>query len=809
MPLLHHDWETHRKRVFLTRSGRLSVALRSAVGLIVLSIFSLALAQTPPGPEASPTAKASPEPTPIPLTGVLSEMQSTMTTLEEIDASAARVQSNTDAIATKLSQLTGEMNPRLAEDSKLLTTSPSLDILYPIKLTWQDFARNLNALARDLTQHATSLEQELVDLSRLAKTWRTTLEFAKQSNAPLQSAVDSIEQRRQALEASRARVLSLLGEISAEEMRTRRTLSSVEQSQIRALRDLLVRDSPPIWRLRAGLRQEWQNRSGESFASQLKAAAAFSRRLPFCFLIHASLLVVIAWILQKMRHGIRELARDKPDLQRALPILDLPVSTAFVLTVLGSPLIYPQAPRLLQAFLGTVALIPTVAILGRLLDRSSSPILYWLVIMYFVDQLRVLVVVLPELARFLFLAQMFGGSVFLFWLLRSRLLKTTVAGASTRLVKAMRAIAIIGLVFLPAAALANILGYVDLGHLIGMIFLRSVYIAALLYTLIRIIEGLIIVALEMQPLASLRVVTLHREMLKQRTSRVLEFLAVLFWLNFMLGFFGLTTPTMTGLRAALTASLTIGSLSISLGGILAFIIAIWASLLVSRFVRFVLEEDVYSHLVLERGIPYAISTMLHYAILLVGFFLALGALGIDLTKITILAGAFSVGIGFGLQNVINNFVSGLILLFERPIKIGDIIEVSGNTGEVRQIGIRASIIRTKDGSEVIVPNGLLISGQVTNWTLSDRGRAVEVSVSVAPTADPHQVTELLRSIAVDHPDVAKDPPPQVHVTGVSATAAAFQLRVWTERNEAWAQVRSDLSVAINQALAREKILMAQ
>jgi potassium efflux system protein len=774
-----------------------------------LSIFSLAVAQTPPGPQASPTAKASPEPTPIPLTGVLSEMQSTMTTLEEIDASAARVQSNTDAIATKLSQLTGEMNPRLAEDSKLLTTSPSLDILYPIKLTWQDFARNLNALARDLTQHATSLEQELVDLSRLAKTWRTTLEFAKQSNAPLQSAVDSIEQRRQALEASRARVLSLLGEISAEEMRTRRTLSSVEQSQIRALRDLLVRDSPPIWRLRAGLRQEWQNRSGESFASQLKAAAAFSRRLPFCFLIHASLLVVIAWILQKMRHGIRELARDKPDLQRALPILDLPVSTAFVLTVLGSPLIYPQAPRLLQAFLGTVALIPTVAILGRLLDRSSSPILYWLVIMYFVDQLRVLVVVLPELARFLFLAQMFGGSVFLFWLLRSRLLKTTVAGASTRLVKAMRAIAIIGLVFLPAAALANILGYVDLGHLIGMIFLRSVYIAALLYTLIRIIEGLIIVALEMQPLASLRVVTLHREMLKQRTSRVLEFLAVLFWLNFMLGFFGLTTPTMTGLRAALTASLTIGSLSISLGGILAFIIAIWASLLVSRFVRFVLEEDVYSHLVLERGIPYAISTMLHYAILLVGFFLALGALGIDLTKITILAGAFSVGIGFGLQNVINNFVSGLILLFERPIKIGDIIEVSGNTGEVRQIGIRASIIRTKDGSEVIVPNGLLISGQVTNWTLSDRGRAVEVSVSVAPTADPHQVTELLRSIAVDHPDVAKDPPPQVHVTGVSATAAAFQLRVWTERNEAWAQVRSDLSVAINQALAREKILMAQ
>jgi potassium-dependent mechanosensitive channel len=789
----------------------LSLALRSAVGIVVFSILSGAVAQNPPGPQASPTVKASPEPTPIPLTAVVSEMQSTMTTLEEIDASAARVQSNTDAIVTKLSQLTGEIDPRLAEDSKLLTTSPSLDILYRIKLTWQDFGRNLNALARELTQHAASLEQELADLNRLAKIWKTTLDFAKQSNAsaqPLQSAVDSIEQRRQTLEASRARVLTLLGEISNEEMRIRRTLSSVEQSQIQALRDLLVRDSPPIWRLKAGLRQEWQNRSGQSFASQSKAALAFSRRLPFCFLIHASLLVVIAWVLQKMRRRIRELARDKPDLQRALPILDLPISTAFVLTVVGSPLIYPQAPRLLEALLGTLALIPAVAILRRLLDRSSSPILYWLVIMYFVDQLRMLVVSLPELVRFLFLAQMLGGSGFLFWLLKSRLLNTTAAGASTRLVKTMRAIAIIGLVFLPAATLANIFGYVDLGRLIGMIFLRSVYIAALLYTLKRIIEGLIVIALEMQPLASLRVVTLHREILKQRTSTVLEFLAALFWLNFMLGFFGLTTPTMTWLREALTASVTIGSLSVSLGGILAFVIAIWASLLVSRFVRFVLEEDVYGHLALERGIPYAISTMLHYAILLIGFFLALGALGIDLTKITILAGAFSVGIGFGLQNVINNFVSGLILLFERPIKIGDIIEVGGNIGEVRRIGIRASIIRTADGSEVIVPNGLLISGQVTNWTLSDRGRAVEVSITVAPDTDIHRLVELLKSIAAEHPQVAEKPPPQVHVTSVTASAVTVQLRVWTERNEAWAQVRSDLSVDINQALTREKILMA-
>ena len=231
----------------------------------------------------------------------------------------------------------------------------------------------------------------------------------------------------------------------------------------------------------------------------------------------------------------------------------------------------------------------------------------------------------------------------------------------------------------------------------------------------------------------------------------------------MLGFFGLLTPLITTASAALNANIGIGSLSVSLGGILAFLIAIWASFLISKFLRFLLEEDVYQYFLLAGGVPHAISTLLHYLILLVGFFIALGALGIDLTKITILAGAFSVGIGFGLQNVINNFVSGLILLFERPIKIGDVIEVGGKLGEVRRIGIRASVIRAADGSEVIVPNGSLISNQVTNWTLSDRGRAVDISVSVAGGSNVARVKELLKSTAAANPDVVKKPAPQVYV----------------------------------------------
>ena len=458
--------------------------------------------------------------------------------------------------------------------------------------------------------------------------------------------------------------------------------------------------------------------------------------------------------------------------------------------------------------MGAVTLIPTAVILRRLLERHSYPILNAIVIMYFVGQLRILAASLPVLARFIFLGQVLGASVFLVWVLRSWRLPAEAAETHGRVWRTIRAIAKIGLIILPAAFLANIFGYVNLGNLLGIIFLRSVYIAAMLYTAIRIIEGLIIIALQVRPLGSLRVISLHRPMIQRRTCRVLEFLAFLFWLNVLLSFFGLRTPLIATIEAALNANLAIGSFSITLGHILAFLITVWASFLVSKFLRFLLEEDVYHHLHLARGIPYAISTMLHYVILLVGFFVALGALGIDLTKVTILAGAFTVGIGFGLQNVINNFVSGLILLFERPIKVGDVIEVGGNVGEVSRIGIRASVIRTADGSEVIVPNGSLISSQVTNWTFSDRQRAVEVSVNVAGGADPQRVVELLKSTAAAHPGVAKEPSPQVYVTNFSAGAVTFQLRAWTDRHEDWAQLRSDLSVAVNDALAREKIAIA-
>ena len=151
-------------------------------------------------------------------------------------------------------------------------------------------------------------------------------------------------------------------------------------------------------------------------------------------------------------------------------------------------------------------------------------------------------------------------------------------------------------------------------------------------------------------------------MFQRRIGAVVELLALIYWLSLTLNFFGLRTPLIRATAEGLRANLAIGSLSISLQQVFVFLVSVLAAFALSRFLRFLLEEDIYYHWHLARGIPQAISTMVHYALLLLGFFVGLAVLGVDLTKVTILAGAFTVGVGFGLQTVINNFVCGLILL---------------------------------------------------------------------------------------------------------------------------------------------------
>jgi len=180
----------------------------------------------------------------------------------------------------------------------------------------------------------------------------------------------------------------------------------------------------------------------------------------------------------------------------------------------------------------------------------------------------------------------------------------------------------------------------------------------------------------------------------------------------------------------------------------------------------------------------------------------------DFTRFTIIAGALSVGIGFGLQNVVNNFVSGLILLFERPIKRGDWISVGGTEGYVERISVRSTVVRTFDGADVIVPNSEFISSQVTNWMLDDPRGRIRVPVGVAYGSDTALVKKLLLDIAGDHPQIIVDgslPLPWVLFIEFGESSLNFELRCFIRNIDQRPLVSSELNFAIDAAFRKHKI----
>ena len=172
----------------------------------------------------------------------------------------------------------------------------------------------------------------------------------------------------------------------------------------------------------------------------------------------------------------------------------------------------------------------------------------------------------------------------------------------------------------------------------------------------------------------------------------------------------------------------IGELTLSLGRILIAVFLIYVVVSGSWFIRAFLDGEVFPRRQLDRGASDAIKKLIHYSLLFVGIMMAISLIGLNLTSFAFLTGAVGIGVGFGLQNIVNNFVSGLMLLFERPFKVGDMVVVDNETGTVRKIGLRSTIIETFDRSELIVPNSQFISGKVTNWTRSSHIARIRIAV---------------------------------------------------------------------------------
>lgn len=268
----------------------------------------------------------------------------------------------------------------------------------------------------------------------------------------------------------------------------------------------------------------------------------------------------------------------------------------------------------------------------------------------------------------------------------------------------------------------------------------------------------------------------------------------------VLRIWGLSDAVEQQIRIALFDGFTLGSLKIIPVRIFLAIVSFALLYTFSGWLRARLERTWLTSTRIERGTREAIVTITGYSLIAIAILIVLGIAGVEFTNLAIIAGALSVGIGFGLQNIVNNFVSGLILLFERPIKTGDWIVVGGTEGYVRKIRMRSTQIQTFDRADVIVPNSELIASQVTNWMLQDvRGR-IRVPVGVAYGSDVEKVRDVMLQVAEEHEGIINNDPdlkPVVLFRGFGDSALDFELRAHIQNIDKRLQVISDINFAIN------------
>src|SRR5262249_41189446 len=314
------------------------------------------------------------------------------------------------------------------------------------------------------------------------------------------------------------------------------------------------------------------------------------------------------------------------------------------------------------------------------------PVIYALAAVFLVDRVRDLCSAVAVLEQWVFLLEMVAGIAFLALAVRSeRLLKDNGSEVGLGWRRLIAAVLWTQIFVLVVAVFTGALGYMRLARLLGGALVTSDYAALVLYATVRVGEGLVAYALRAYPLRSLYIVQRHRALVERRVTLTLRWLSAGAWAYATLDRLGVMTPLSSAGQAMLNARYVRGAVSLSPGDVVAFAITVWAAFLVSSFVRFALEEELYPRVSLPRGASYAVSPLLHYIVVVSGFVLAVAALGVDLNRITILAGALGVGVGIGLQNVVANFVSGLILLVERRLHVGDVIQLGNLEGRIREI----------------------------------------------------------------------------------------------------------------------------
>jgi potassium efflux system protein len=789
----------------------MTAEIRRASPWLLVGVWALASAWPAPAQEAGapalpgPTAAPDSASVPIPETEVPPRADEVLEDLRRVEA-LVQPTSRVRAIESAEARLRADLTDQRADLDRIDPDRVSVRRLDDLRIGWSEARSRLEDWMSRLEDRWKTVQYEQAEIQATAAQWQATRRAAEAKGAPpeLLRRIDEVLTRLAEVDAEARRRADALAAVTERVARGRESttlaLGRLDTMRERAKRRLLVRDAPPLWEVTGWVGgQDLRRDTVDTVDEWVDALRRYAAEHQGALYAHVALLFVVLLLTLALRRRSRAWPARDPDRYGARFLASRPIATALLFTLVVATFTLERPVGPVRDLVGLLGIAAVVRLGAGFVPRAWRVPLYAVVALTVLDRLWPLAPEGSPLQRLLLLLVIVPAAAGATLWVRRRRRAAVPAGPAGRWAAATTAGLTLASTILAVSLLAVVLGWTSLA---GYLTTGTVVAAFTAFAWL-IVRGAALALLPLvtrgaagRALLSLR---RHEAAFLRGATALVTALVVAVWAVDALRRFQVLGPIAERLSAALSASVAVGGLSLSAGHVLAAVAILLGTWLAARAVRLVLSEEVLPRLPLPAGADYSVLTLANYSVLGLGVLAAAAAAGLSGTQLTVVFGALGVGIGFGLQTVVNNFVSGLILIFERPIRVGDRVQTVDHFGIITHIGIRASTLRTFDGAEVMIPNGELIARDVINWTRSDSLRRVEILVGVAYGTDPGTVLRILGGVAKAHPRVLAEPEPQALMIRFGESSLDFRLLAWV-RAEEFLQVTSDLNVGVDAAL---------
>lgn len=750
---------------------------------------------------------------PIEATEITNSAEATTTIISEINKSLpdssllasyestlADLLSGVDTLQNEIQNLTSEeMSARFINN-------------YKNRLTL--LQESLQSFKSQVENTTTDVQDRWMKEDYLFKTWELTLksessqELSESFLNRVKQVLQYVDEQKNELRVVADKLLLMGDQLLTANQTLDQLISQMNNAEYLFQRSYLEKTHPAIWE-RDTSKQETANPRkiitafGKSSEKGLKEFYdVYSTKIYFHLAIFIILLIL--FISLKRNHKKWDIEEKNKKIKDIVNIIQKPLAVSLTLTLFLTFLLYPNSPVIIRDIAAFATIIPLIIVSRQVLSKHLHVFLYVICgIFLFEEIIETVKLESFPLPRIVILLGMLATTGYVVWLILQRRRKHT--GAEKRKFKFRDLALWLSLIILMISIISNIIGYVSFGFFLFTGVIVAVVSALLIAVSFIVIEGFLNLIIMRNTSQMYDMVKDYGKMLVTRITTVVKILAIAFWVQLVLKRFLVYDKVLDWLESIFNSKWAVGEITISVNGILLFFLVIFLSIWLSKFMRLLLDKEIFPRVKLSRGVPGMINLILTYTMVTIGFLLSLGVLGINLDNLTILLGALGVGIGFGLQDVINNLISGFILVFERPIQVGDTVQFGTKEGLVKQIGIRASTIKTYDGSEVIVPNGKLVSQELINLTLSDPILRIEIDLGTEYGCEPQDVIDILVMQAKLHPDVTDSPEAFAIFFGFGDYELKFRLYAYTLEVNRRLGIRSELNLAIFQALKDAEI----